>query len=370
MEHVVRAVRRACASGLDSVTLRREIVGRIAPVVAFDAYAFSTCDPDTGLMSHTVAHNVPRSLGQIYAEYLYPREAAIMSMDMPRRGAPMFSMPDMSRDIRQAFRVAGLDDQIHMSLESGGRLLGTWCLMRSAGSSAESARSRELIRSILPYVTRGLEAATLVDLARSPAIETNDAAPGIVVLDARGHVSVRTSLATRWLADLADEGIGTSSELPLCVLGLAARVRALRSDIPQEPLVRVRGASGQCYVLRASLSEPDARGESAVVLVVRPALRGEIAPILTRLYALSAREREIVAAVARGEATKQIAATLRISPHTVEEHLGRACMKIGVRGRKALVAKLFVDGYLGAVKTSMASSAAHRPNIDPAAAVV
>ena len=38
-----------------------------------------------------------------------------------------------------------------------------------------------------------------------------------------------------------------------------------------------------------------------------------------------------------------LAATLGISPYTVAEHLDRACAKVGVRGRKALVAKLFLD---------------------------
>jgi DNA-binding CsgD family transcriptional regulator len=358
MENVVRSIQRVCASGLDSVTLRREIVERIAPFVPFDAFAFSTCDPDTGLMSHTVAQNVPRTLGRVYAEQLYPHKAALIAMDMPRRGTPIYSMLDMSREIREALRGAGLDHQIHVSLTSAGRLVGTWCLMRNGGSSVETARSREIIGAILPHVTRGLEAAALVDMARSPSMGTSDASPGILVLDACGRVTVRTPLAARWLADLADTGIGAADELPLFVVALAARVRRVRADVPDEALVRARGASGRCYVLRASLSEPDERGQSSVVIVVRPALRGEIAPILTRLYALSAREREIVAAVARGEATKRIAWALGISPHTVEEHLGRACRKIGVRGRKALVAKLFVDGYLGSVTSSTLSSRA------------
>ena len=55
-------------------------------------------------------------------------------------------------------------------------------------------------------------------------------------------------------------------------------------------------------------------------------------------------------AVARGEATKCIAETLKLSPHTVTEHIQRACDKIGVRGRKALIARLFFDGYAPTLK--------------------
>jgi len=66
--------------------------------------------------------------------------------------------------------------------------------------------------------------------------------------------------------------------------------------------------------------------------------------VLTSRYDLSLREREVVAAVTRGESTKAIAESLGVSPHTVIEHIDRACRKIGVRGRKALIAKLFFDG--------------------------
>jgi DNA-binding CsgD family transcriptional regulator len=111
-----------------------------------------------------------------------------------------------------------------------------------------------------------------------------------------------------------------------------------------EVRVRARGRSGRWYLLRASLAEPRGgeRDDRAVAVIVRPATSREVATIRMRLHALSAREHEIIAAVARGESTKEIAAALGRSPHTVYEHIDRACQKLGVRGRKALVATLFV----------------------------
>ena len=97
--------------------------------------------------------------------------------------------------------------------------------------------------------------------------------------------------------------------------------------------------------MSAALAEPDAKGEmrdDGDRRADRAAARG--AERSAARYDLSAREREVVAAVVRGEPTKCIAATLGISPYTVAEHLDRACAKVGVRGRKALVAKLFLDG--------------------------
>src|SRR5690606_20222951 len=66
---------------------------------------------------------------------------------------------------------------------------------------------------------------------------------------------------------------------------------------------------------------------------------------LIALYGLTPRERDVLRFALRGEPTKRIAAALEISMHTVEAHLGSACEKVGVRGRRALLAKLLADGY-------------------------
>ena len=63
----------------------------------------------------------------------------------------------------------------------------------------------------------------------------------------------------------------------------------------------------------------------------------------TARYGLTSRERSIVDLVVRGFSTKQISATLYISEYTVQEHLCNVFDKVGVRGRQALVKRLFFD---------------------------
>jgi DNA-binding CsgD family transcriptional regulator len=207
-------------------------------------------------------------------------------------------------------------------------------------------RARAFLHRVAPHLARGLQSAALIGRALAPADElTRESAPGVVVLDARNRPVLRTEIAAVWLEDLADVGLRMPHGVPLSVLGLAAQLRFARTDIAREVRVRARGRSGRWYTIRASLAEPDASGECTTVVVVRPVVPREMATILTRLYDLSEREREIIAAVARGNSTKRIAALLGVSPHTVTEHIERACQKIGVRGRKALIARLFFDGY-------------------------
>ena len=350
MEAVFNSAKRACYAGLDSIALRREIAQRICTAVPFDSYAFSTCDPDTGLMNHTVASGVPESLAKTYVEIFYPTVLARLSIDLARDGRKVLSIADQPPAARRAIRRAGLQQQLHVIASANGRLWGTWCLMRGRASEAVTGRDYNLLNRLTPHLVRGLQSAALIDRAISPDPADRDAA-GVLVLDRRNRPLLRTGATTAWIEDLSDIGLRMTENVPLAIIALASQVRAMCDERGFEQQLRARGRSGRWYTMRASLAEPDASGECAVVVVIRPALSQEVGRVLTALYALSPRERQVIAAVARGEATKTIADALGLSPHTVTEHIQRACDKIGVRGRKALIAKLFFDGYAPALKT-------------------
>ena len=349
-EKVIRGIRRICAAGLDSIALRRALMRQIALVVPYDAYAFSTCDPDTGLMAHTVGENVPGALRRTYVERLYPDETAIRILDIARGRAAgsVTAVYETSHAVAEEFATYGLNAPVHLTLIAEGRLRGTCCVMREKRSCSEIERAQAFFGRAAPLVARALKSAAAIDEAKAAATSgVSVTTPGVLVLDAEARPILRTPAAKRWLRDLADIGFAESDDIPLSVLSLALRLRRARMDVPEELVVRLRGSSGRWYTIRGSLAEPEASGSATTVIVIRPAVRREVASVLTQLYGLSRREREVVASVARGESTKCIAAALGLSPYTVDEHLERACRKIGVRGRKALVAKIFVDGYAG-----------------------
>ncbi|HET8656277.1 MAG TPA: LuxR C-terminal-related transcriptional regulator [Longimicrobiaceae bacterium] len=349
-EAAFRSVKRACYAGLDSITLRTEVARRASAAVGFDAHGFSTVDPETGLMTHTVGENVPELLARGYLSLLYPYECAPLTSYLARAGKVVFSMADVSAPFGSFLQSSELDHEVNVLMALDGALWGSWCILRGSGSPAMPASERNFLRRIAPHVARGLRNAALLDCAHEPPDEADESAPpGVIVLDERGRPLLRTAPAVPILEDLADVGLSVSDSVPCSVAAAVSAVRQRHiqnaADAPAEVTLRVRGRSGRWYVIRGSLAEPDAEGRSSAVVIVRPIAPREMAPILARLYGLSDREREITAAVARGESTKRIALRLGISPYTVQEHLDRACEKIGVRGRKALVAKLFFDGY-------------------------
>lgn len=60
---------------------------------------------------------------------------------------------------------------------------------------------------------------------------------------------------------------------------------------------------------------------------------------------VSAREREIVALLARGLSNAEIAEALVLSPYTVQDHIKSLFEKTNVGSRRELVARLFLDDY-------------------------
>src|SRR5690348_1088650 len=283
VEALFRTVKRLCYAGLDSVTLRREVAARLVPRLGFDAHAFSTCDPDTGLMTHTLAEGVPPDLARLYLEELYPRHCACLTMDLPRVGVAVYTGAHDTPAMQSEIESAGIHSQLHASFTSGGRLWGTWCLMRERNAGSTDAHGRALLERLVPHLARGLQSAALIDHATAPGAPDRDGA-GVLVLDPHQRPILRTVAAGVWLDDLADDGLRMESGLPMSVHALASRLQNMPVEVAASLRARARGASGRWYSLRATVAEPDVYGVSATVVVVQPAAVREIAALLTQLY--------------------------------------------------------------------------------------
>lgn len=356
-ERAFRSVRRICYSGLDSVTLREEAARRIGLLIPFDAFNFATTDPDTGLFTHAVTGGIPEGLGRAWIEHLYPHRVAGEIIDMARTGTTVTSAA--SDVIAALLRPEGFSHDLRGVLCGGRDPWGFLCLLRAGPAQGFDAREVRLLRRLAPHLARGLRTAALVDGADGNGDGNGGASvfagsdgwiPGVLLLDGRGRPEMRNTAASVYLGDLQDVGRGPE-EVPYVVASTVARLlhRLAAEDPngggPSDGELRVRGRSGRWYTLRASLTEPDPAGTSHTIVLIEPARPGEVALLLTRLYGLTPREREILALAAKGNSTKRIARQLGISPYTVQEHLGNACSKVGVRTRKELLAKLFFDGY-------------------------
>lgn len=346
MDAIKQSIVRACYAGLDSVTLRSRVAALLTPSLGVDAHAFSTCDPDTGTPTHTVASGIPPALHATFISDLYPVEVGPLAAEMLRKRRLVFSVTEHSAMARHELAAYGIRDQVYVLISTDGRPWGGWCVMRASASARARACSAAFLRPLVPHLAHGLRAAARMEAARCAAA-SDGMAPGALVLDHRKRILLRTPAAAAALADLADviDGEAVEDMLPIAVRAVVARLHAMRGRIGATAESRSRGRSGAWYLIQASRAEPDADGRSSTVVMIRPAVRHDIARFLTPMHELSPREREVVTAVMRGQPTKVIAGSLGISVHTVTEHLERACRKLGVRGRKELLARLIAEGY-------------------------
>jgi DNA-binding CsgD family transcriptional regulator len=351
-QQAFQSVKRVCYAGLDSVTLRVEIARRVERVVPSDENYFWTLDPETGLISHGIAQNPSPELVAEFVGTHYPDDEAMQVIDQARAGTVI--KRGVQGGLAEMLHRAGLHQDMRALFFTPEAFWGSWCILR--GWSPEfTAREARFLERIAPHVAEGLKSAALQDLAVRQAEEAETAgggvqrgAPGFLVLGPRGDVVLRTPGVAPHLDDLGADGLHDEDRLPFAVLsvrGRLARLPRLGDDAPADARLRARGRSGTWYTLHATLSEPDAAGLSSTVVTIEPAKPREIAPLLFRLYGLSPREREVLIWVVRGEPTKRIARQLGLSAYTVQDYLDKACEKVGVRGRKALVAKLFRDGF-------------------------
>lgn len=181
-----------------------------------------------------------------------------------------------------------------------------------------------------------------------PATDEKDEAPGLILLDARGEPEAVNTSAQRWMAELAVVASTpgpTGLPGPVHVVAAAARRAAGREAgaVPEPARLRVQTRSGRWLVLHGSVLDTGSRARTSVIIeVARPA---EIAPLIVQVYGLTDRERQITQLVLQGRSTEEIAKQLWLSPFTVQDHLKSIFDKVGVRSRRALVARVFFDHY-------------------------
>jgi DNA-binding CsgD family transcriptional regulator len=353
-DRVLGEVERLCHAGLDETALLGGVVESLRRAIPFDAYCASATDPASGLMTRTFTEEMGgEKEAAFYLEHVYFEQDLEETLKAARDGRSVTLLSELtgehlerSASYRGFLRPLDLAHTMSGVFAADGGIWGTLDLAREGGRRDFEAREVALFKRLAPHLSAGLKIATLREDARS---ETGgDGVSGVLVLDSRGMVLHHTAAAEHWLGDLADlgpgwrEGVG----LPAAIWTLAGALRtALKPETEKSgvPRLRVRSRSGRWLTLQAARSEPRADGRTETVVVIEPAGPREVAWMNTAAYGLSSREREIVDLVARAASTREISTTLYISEYTVQEHLSNIFDKVGVRSRRALVKRLYLD---------------------------
>ena len=243
---------------------------------------------------------------------------------------------------RQNMTMGG-DQELILGLRTkSGEVWGALGLYREPERPLFDSAEKQFLQAAAPYLAEGARRALLVGESRDP--EGPDA-PCLLILNERWQVDSITPGAERWLSELPD-GDWAAGRLPSAVVAVAAR--ALRSAAkPGDPtgvaVSRVLSRAGTWLVLHGACL--GAGRAPRVAVIVEPAHPARIYPLLMSAYGLTERERDVTRLVLQGNSTVEIAESLVVSVHTVQQHLKSIFDKTGVRSRRDLVGKVFFAHY-------------------------
>ena len=349
--------KRLCYAGLDAPTLLREVAGRLGRAVPFEAYCVTSNDPLSGLLTHMAGEGPVNDKAHFrtYLEHVYFEEDFDAQRRMVRNRLPVALLSEVTEGkLERAMRCreitspSGLGYELLGVCSMGQEHQGGMCLLRERGDPDFDAREVTLLHRIIPHLSSGLKVAVLAKQASAQPEEAS--VPGVLVLNDRGQVVQHTEAAERWLRDLGDLGAGwqEGEGLPPPVWMVVGALRkALRPETDRElngvPSVHVQTRSGRWLTFHGARtnSQPGRSGETMVI--VEPSRPQELAWLRVAAYGLSERERAVVSLVVQGASTKEISRALYISEYTVQDHLSNVFDKVGVRGRRALMKRLFFD---------------------------
>ena len=331
---------RLSESSLECEAIQREAIVELRRVIGFDRWCWPFADPATllpltGLAEHDYGPRLSRALelefsGEDFAaKHVLARQTnSAVSLNVETGG-------DLARSPRwdEVMRPVGIGDVAAVACRDE---LGCWGWIEAYRDGGDRRFDQEDL-DLLGDVGTSLGGA----LRRSLVAATDGGAPqssppGVIVLGPDLRLVSWTAAARDWIDALpAAQLFAGWGMLPPMVYPAATLAR---SGEAAQAHARLRAVDGRWVMIEAAPLEGREDGQLAVTL--RSATARETLDLLCRVYALSARERDVVELVVAGLETRAIAARLFISAHTVQDHLKSVFEKVGIHSRRELLVKL------------------------------
>ena len=309
----------------DPLELLDEARRRVDRIVPHAGGCWMLTDPQTVLPTGLIGETDDVELTRMFMEHeffvpdvnlfreLHRRRVEVTTLDEATGGRP-----ELSARYRNIHVPKGLGAEVRILCRAGDATWGIACFGRAAGDGEYSDEELAWLRSIAPEVGRGLREA----LARRPAQPAPAWAPGMLVLDAHGQVESTTGAADRWLAHLPTAGAPVKLHPTILGVAMQARAEALAAapggvESPAQARLRV-DTGAWLYIHAAALRDASGRPVRTAVML-EPADRAQLLPLLTHVHGLTAREHAVVGLLLDGTTDR----LRRVAPGHLPPHRPR-----------------------------------------------
>jgi len=311
----------------------------VASVVPFDAACWGTVDPETHIITSGVTRHFAPSPAQqaYYAELESSGEEPNALTVLAARRSPAARLTDLgagrgtSARWNELYRPLGIGFDLRTPLRSGGRVWGVAELFRAPGALDFDDREVDFVAGVADVLGAAARTAMLAPAGEGDPV---DEGPALLVVDRDGTPEAVTPAAEAWIERAVSHG---PEGLGMALRGVVGAVTSGHASARARCRI-----DGRWIALHASPLRTRG-GADTIAVSIEPAATAEVSRLLLAAHGLSERERAVCEEVLAGRSSKEIAARLFISTHTVQDHLKAVFAKVGVSSRRELVACLRPD---------------------------
>lgn len=332
----VRRIEDAGRGEPSAKALRERILEVLRTAVGFDGHVFALVDPVT--MVATSPHaDVPMLPWPRLPETIRWRYQTLVNRVDRLVGLPAASLLTATADPadslvwKHVLAEVGVHDTAMLTFADRYGVWGFLELWRT--EEAFSTAELDLLTAIGPSVTALLR-TTLARTFDTTGSDAEPVGPAVVVLDDDLEVQQQTEAAGIALLQLLppDEPM---PPVPAAAYNAAAALIAREEGVRLgEPWSRIHLGGNRWVTVRAS------RLGAGIAVSIEPSTPAERMDLFARAHGLSERETEVVELLAIGLDTKEIAAQLFLSEHTVNDHAKAVLAKTEARTRQVLMARI------------------------------
>jgi DNA-binding CsgD family transcriptional regulator len=331
-----------CRRGLDSRTLRGEVLGEIRRLVPFDAYAWLLTDPETRVGSAPVANvpdlsELPQLIRVKYATKInrWTDLAANSCATLVQATAGELSRSGLWTDLLHGHGVTDVASMVFRDRYGCWGFLDLW---RCGGTASQfSTQEQAFLSSLAAGLTAALRACQAATFAQPASPAGSFEAPAVLLLSGRLDVIDQTPQTDTHLRTLLPTE-SHASPVAAAAYNVAAQLLAVEDGIDDAAAQARTHLTGPRWLnLRAARLSGD-RERATIVVTVEPILPRDRLELYARTAGLSRRETELLHRLARGSSTLQLAIQMNLSQHTVQDHLKSVFAKTNTNSRSALIA--------------------------------
>ncbi|MEH3153815.1 MAG: LuxR C-terminal-related transcriptional regulator [Gordonia paraffinivorans] len=332
----------ASPSSMDDVADR--VYAAIRRHVDFDFACFATTDPTTGVLTWA-SKTRDLGVGDVdFAAAEYGPPDVNKFDEIARRDPPVAILSiDTDGDLSRCRRhrefmspVFGFGDELRACFLGRAATWAALALYRRADDPPFTPADAATIADACPVVAEAVQ-RTMFRLPPSggPHAGTDHGGPAVLIVDAGDRVTHMTAGAHAAVEILGGLDHG---QLPPGILAVVASTRTSGTPLTTQTLT----ADGTWLSVRTA--PLDGSGDRPdVVVTVEPTSRIALSRMALAAHGLTSREEDVALQVLQGANTRDIAATLHLSPYTVQDHLKTIFAKLGVSSRREMTARLVLD---------------------------